>query len=188
MRIVVRPLLASVVLSVLSLSCVGEEGRGRDAREPDPTFDFASYAEDLFVQLRREPLDSSLQTETGLFGDMSVGAGESVVMGRYRLRVDSQPTGRVGYMAFQIRDARRNYEPIPIVLRFVSEAGRWRLDDAQAHPRESESTSLEASGTTEAEPESPNGTGGLLPDSLEQSLGLHLEDWTRTAVEKLETP
>lgn len=91
--------------------------------------DFASYAQAVYAELAREPLDSTLETETGLFGGMSVGEGESIVMGEYRFRVDSAEYGPVAHMAFQLRDVDGEYEPVPVVLQFVSRDDSWRLEE-----------------------------------------------------------
>lgn len=91
---------------------------------------FESYSRKLFAELNAEPLDTTLQTEIGLFGDMSVGGGDRVVMRQYRYRIDSTEFGPLGYMAFQVRSTEDESEPVPVVLTFVERNGAWRLDQA----------------------------------------------------------
>lgn len=173
---VTKHLLASLLLVVTIVSC-GEttrEAKGTATIESD----FRAFANELFDEMRRVPLDSTFETEPGLFGDMSVTPGEAVVMGRYRFRVDSTASRHVGHMAFQIRDAERMVDPVPVVLRFVSLDGTWQLDEA----------ALYAPYTT-SPPDTQNSAdlvrGNARPNPLGQSVIENLDPWVHAAVERL---
>lgn len=169
--------LVSLLLVVTVVSCgdAAEEGDRTAAAESD----FRAFASELFDEMSKEPLDATFETETGLFGDMSVTPGELVVMGRYRFRVDSSSSRHVGHMAFQIRDAERMYKPVPVVLRFVSLDGTWRLDEAAVHTP-----------GTASPPDSRNSAGQVSADSrpnpLGQSVMENLNPWVDAAVERVD--
>jgi hypothetical protein len=140
--------------------------------------DFASYSQKVYGSLATEPLDSTLQTETGLFGGMAVGAGERIVMGRYRYRVDSAEYGPIGRMAFQIRDMDGAYGAVPVVLQFVSRDGSWRLEEVAHFASDTTDIGSAASGS---------GAGATNPQTnpLVRSLTERLDPWVGAAVDRV---
>lgn len=97
---------------------------------PDATTasDFGTYARALFTELDRTPIGDSLALELGLFGDLNVMAGEHVVMGRYRFRVDTTNGTRSASLTFLARSP--SYPTaVPVLLEFERNDG-WMLREA----------------------------------------------------------
>ena len=161
-----------MVIFVASCGGASDTNEGLSERE-NP--DFASYAQSVYAELAREPLDSTLQTEVGLFGDMSVGEGENIVMGEYRFRLDSTEYGPVAHMAFQVRDAGGEYEPVPVVLQFVSRDEKWRLEEVAHHDL---ALSRGSAAFRESEPSDADDGANPLVRSVEAGL----DPWVVSAV------
>ncbi len=128
--------------------------------------------------MTRKPLDPTLATETGLFGDLTVAAGDEVVVGRYRYHVERFGNGLVGHMAFQIRDSTRRHDAVPVVLRFVSLEGEWKLEELSYIAFDSARV---PAGTVPFEREH----GGSEPSGLVHSINERLQPWIYAAVERL---
>lgn len=143
--------------------------------------DFASYSQKVYSSLATEPLDSTLQTEMGLFGGMAVGADERIVMGQYRYRVDSAEYGPIGRMAFQIRETNSGYDPEPVVLQFVLREGSWRLEEVAHFASDTTDTGSTASGSVA-------GTTNPPANPLVRSLTERLDPWVGAAVDRVDEP
>jgi len=178
--------IAVVALMMMLLGSCSEVDEGREGQTLENLQkDFASYSQKVYGSLATEPLDSTLQTETGLFGGMAVGAGERIVMGRYRYRVDSAEYGPIGRMAFQIRDMDGAYGAVPVVLQFVSRDGSWRLEEVAHFAFD---TTDIASDTTNIGPAaSGSGAGATNPQTnpLVRSLTERLDPWVGAAVDRV---
>ena len=170
--------LALMMLLMLPSCSEVDEGRQRQTLE-SLLEDFASYSQKVYSSLATEPLDSTLQTETGLFGGMAVGAGERIVMGQYRYRVDSAEYGPIGRMAFQIRDTDGAHGPEPVVLQFVSRDGRWRLEEVAHFASDTTGIGSTASG-------SGAGTTNPQTNPLVRSLAERLDPWVGAAVDRVD--
>lgn len=165
-------------MTMLLTSCSEvDEGQERQTLE-NLQEDFASYSQKVYGSLATEPLDSTLQTETGLFGGMAVGADERIVMGRYRYRVDSAEYGPIGRMAFQIRDTDGAYDAVPVVLQFVSRDGNWRLEEVAHFASNTTDTGSAASGSSA-------GTADPQTNPLVRSLTERLDPWVGAAVDRV---
>lgn len=109
------------------------EPNNEDAASRLAAREFPAFASQLFAQLESQPPDANTPVQLGLFGDLDLMSGESVVMGRYRYRVDSLDGTRRAHMAFQMR-TEPEANAAPIVLTFVSRDGRWNLEQAEHLP------------------------------------------------------
>ncbi len=143
---------------------------------------FAEYARDLFAELRRESLDSTLETEVGLFGDLSVASGERAVMRQYRYRVDSSDSGSLAHMAFHVRDASEQYAPVPVVLTFAARDNAWRLEQAVFGDAVSE-MERDHGGHHDSEERSAMQT----QTPLYRSLRAHFDAWLGAAISRADT-
>lgn len=137
-------------------SCGSNERPASGNSEPDPQASFASYAQDLFRELQAMPLSDTHDVEIGMFGDLNLMAGENVVMGRYRYRVDSTVDGAAGHLNFFARSSDGG-ELVPVVLVFNEDVDTWVLREAMFVPADSRTT------------------------SLEEVLDRHLDDWVHRA-------
>lgn len=160
--------LCLLVLLVLVVGCYDAPERHHPTDRPTLEANFAAYARALFAELRSEPMDSTLETEIGLFGDLTVGGGERTVMRRYRYRVDSTAHGSFAYMAFQVRDTAEQFVSVPVVLSFVPVDDGWHLESVRHG---------EVAGDPEPDPPMANGQ-----TKLHESLATHLDAWLDGAV------
>lgn len=147
------------LLAVILTAC-GGAGETDDAAALEASF--AAFAESLYRELDREPLGDTLDVEIGLFGDLNVMAGENVVMGRYRYRVDSTGANPSGQLSFLVRAAGET-RAVPVVMFFGRTNDTWSLREATYVPtRSDEATAFQ----------------------VEEALADGLEPWTRNAVRR----
>ena len=121
--LLLAPLLASVI------GC-GQNDAGQQAIRDDPEASFAEFASLLYDQLETQPLGGGESVDVGLFGDLNVVGGESIIMGRYRYLTetgDSEPKARMGFL---VRETNTRGDPVPVTLHFVARNGMWHLEEA----------------------------------------------------------
>lgn len=117
-----------VFLMVCTLVGCRADRQARSDRFSDAA-SFAPFASEVYAQLSQRTLGDGLQTDVGLFGDLDVMAGDEVVMGRYRFRVDTMTTPSTAYMAFHVRGA--DGVLTPVRLQFASAADGWHLEEEE---------------------------------------------------------
>lgn len=116
-------------LTLALIGCGGSDGSDADMDPAEAEASFDAFARSLYAELERRPLSDTMEVDIGLFGDLNVMAGENVVMGRYRYRVDEEAGAPAGRLSFLVR--RGQMPGIPIVLQFEAERGSWNLRDAR---------------------------------------------------------
>lgn len=141
------------------IACGTEERAEDESRSADPEASFASYAQVYYRELNETPLSDSVEVDVGLFGDLNVMAGENVVMGRYRYRVDTTQGDVSAHLTFFARTP-AEADGIPIVLAFEKDDGTWMLRETGYVPADND--------TEEA-------------SSLERILDRRLDDWAQEA-------
>lgn len=158
--------LLTVVLLLAVTACGSDERRTNGVASVDPEASFASYSQELYRELDETPLSDSMQIDIGMFGDLNVMAGENVVMGRYRYRVDRIGGDVSGHLTFFARSS-EDGGAVPVVLVFDNENGSWKLSDATYVPAAVEG------GTT---------------FSVEEVLDRRLDAWASRAASNVTTP
>lgn len=119
-------ILVSIAFAAALAGCGAPAPSERPAQDAETSF--AAFAGDVFDQLSSTPLDPAVQTSVGLFGDLNVMAGESVVMGRYRYHVDTTAGQPHGHMTFHVSPADDRAAAVPVVLEFSAPRASWRLE------------------------------------------------------------
>ena len=151
--------LATTAVLLILTACGGGEREGSGGSPVDAETSFAAYAQELYRELEETPLSDTVQVDIGMFGDLSAMAGEHVVMGRYRYRIDSTQAGVSGHLTFFARSPAGS-EAVPVVLAFDAGEGSWVLRDASYVP---------------------SGAGSAETSTVEQILDARLEAWAADA-------
>lgn len=96
-------------------------------------------------------------------------------MGRYRYLADSSAEPAVGHMAFHIRESDSDVDPVPVVLRFVRNDSRWRMEGASVLTR---NVDMQAHDRTQQEPVEVDSDH----DGLQKTVNDNLKPWVETAI------
>lgn len=152
---------------LLTLGCGTPQSGENEPLAPEK--EFAQFADRLYNELDAQPISPGHRARIGLFGDLDVMAGENVVMGRYRYRMDSVAGRPVGHLAFQIQDEQAGHT-VPIMLTFQARDGDWHLETSR-HVAEWTSPSVSSHDVDTS-------------DGFTQILDSRLDSWAEAAVER----